>query len=238
MAKPSTNFDPRRLMEQAVDVMRQSRAEPRKDGKATPKVGAVLWHPDGTIQTAHRGELREGDHAEFTILERKNRDRGLDGCKLFATLEPCAPGSRAPHKTPCAERIVLARIKEVWVGIEDPDPLVADKGIRYLEDSGVTVHIFPRDLQKQIQAENQKFLAQAEARARVAEDEPAKPVAISALEQPLKHLSNKWFSPQALHQFREAAEITPRVGSREFGAELVQRGLAAPQRGRLVPTGF
>lgn len=33
---------PRKLMEQAIEVMRQSVSEPRADGKASPLVGAVL----------------------------------------------------------------------------------------------------------------------------------------------------------------------------------------------------
>ena len=69
----SGKFNARKLMELAVEVMRQSVREPRADGKASPMVGAVLYKPDGTIETACRGELRYGDHAEFTLLERKNR---------------------------------------------------------------------------------------------------------------------------------------------------------------------
>src|SRR5438876_2745962 len=72
----------------------------------------------------------------------------LDGAKLFATLEPCAPGARKHPKLGCAERIVNARIKEVWVGIEDPDPLVDRQGIKYLQEHGVTVTVFDRDLQE------------------------------------------------------------------------------------------
>lgn len=111
---------PRKLMEMAIEVMRKSVPEPRNDGRAGPKVGAVLVKPDGTVETACRGELRHGDHAEFTLLERKNRGNKLDGATLFATLEPCAPGARRDPKVDCAERIRLARIKEVWIGIQDP----------------------------------------------------------------------------------------------------------------------
>ena len=128
-----TKFDPRKLMEQSIAVMKQSINEPRADRKASPLVGAVLVKRDGSVETAHRGELREGDHAEFTLLERKNRANRLDGCKLFATLEPCAPGARNHPKLSCAERIVNARIKEVWVGIEDPDPTVDRNGLRFLD---------------------------------------------------------------------------------------------------------
>src|SRR3990167_8247977 len=155
------SFNPRKLMERAIEVMRQSVHEPRKDDKAIPKVGVVLRKADGTIETACRGELRYGDHAEFTLLERKNRSNKLDGSVLFATLEPCAPDSRHPPKMSCTERIILSRIKEVWVGLEDPDPTVDRKGIKYLQDEGVTVHMFDRDLPDIIQAANKESLARA-----------------------------------------------------------------------------
>lgn len=119
------------MMEKVISVMKQSINEPRADGKPSPLVGALLVKPDGIVDTAFRGELRQGDHAEFTLLERKHRDERLDGSFLFTTLEPCAPGARKHPKLPCAERIVNARIKKVWVGIEDPDPTVDRQGIRY-----------------------------------------------------------------------------------------------------------
>ena len=80
-------FDPRKLMEQAKEVMRQSVVEPRADEKASPLVGAVLWKPNGTVETACRGELRDGDHAEYTLLERKNRHCKLDGAVLLTTVD-------------------------------------------------------------------------------------------------------------------------------------------------------
>ena len=85
-------FKPQAIMKMAIEAMRQSVDESRGDGKATPKVGAVLLKPGAApAHTAYRGELRDGDHAEYTLLERKNRDQKLDGCVLFSTLEPCAP---------------------------------------------------------------------------------------------------------------------------------------------------
>ena len=112
MAKQKVDkaFNPRKYMEMAIQVMNKSIQEPRND-KVSPKVGAVLIKSDGTEETAHRGELRHGDHAEFTLLERKNRSNHLDDAILFATLEPCAPGARKHPKLGCAERIVNASIK-------------------------------------------------------------------------------------------------------------------------------
>jgi ATP-dependent DNA helicase RecG len=134
-------FNARYYMELAIQIMNKSIQEPRQD-KVSPKVGAIIIKPDGTAETAFRGELRHGDHAEYTLIERKNRSNPLEGSILFATLEPCAPGARKHPKLGCAERVVNARIKKVWIGIEDPDPAVDRKGIKYLLDNGIEVEMF------------------------------------------------------------------------------------------------
>lgn len=106
-------------MELAIEEMNKSLNEPRSDGKVPPKVGAILLFPDGEIERAHRGELRDGDHAEFTLLERKLGNKKLDNCILFTTLEPCV--ERTPPKISCCKRTSKARIRTVYVGITDPD---------------------------------------------------------------------------------------------------------------------
>ena len=73
----------RKYMEMAIEEMKKSVSEPRDD-KVSPKVGTVLIKPDGSVETAYRGELRYGDHAEFRLLERKNRSEILEGSILFA----------------------------------------------------------------------------------------------------------------------------------------------------------
>jgi len=226
-------------MELAIDVMHRSVNEPRADGKASPLVGAVLQKPDGTVGTACRGELRYGDHAEYTLLERKNRHCKLDGAILFATLEPCAPGARNHPKLSCAERIVLARIKEVWVGIEDPDPTVDRKGIKYLQDNGVTVHMFDRDFQEIIRSDNKEFIDQALERAAAAEEKKKpKTVTLSDLENRFAAAAMDDFSFEALEQYRTIAKIKEKVGSPSFNRRLVRHGLLKEQDDRFVPTGF
>lgn len=238
-AKAPQGFDPRRLMELAVKVMQESVAEPREDGKASPRVGAVLWKPGGAVETACRGELRDGDHAEYTLLERKNRSERLDGAVLFATLEPCAPGSRRHPKLACAERVALARIKEVYVGIEDPDPTVDRKGIKYLQDRGVTVHMFDRDLQEAIQAANQAFSEQALERAAAArEAKPRQAVVLSTLEAALAATELRDLDAAALEAYRAAMGIVDRPGTPDFNRRLLLQGLLQEAEGRLVPTGF
>ena len=139
----------------------------------------------------------------------------------------------------CAERIVLARIKEVWIGIEDPDPTVDRKGIKYLQDSGVTVHMFDRDLQEEIQAANKAFIEQAlerAAEARVAKQ--AKAVILSPFEAAAVKAELGDFSPEALEEYRKVAKIADKVGSPGFNRRLLQQGLLKEHDRRMTPTGF
>ena len=155
--KTGVRKDPKEYMRLAVEVMKKSIPE-RKKMDPSPYVGAALVFPDGTVETAYRGELREGDHAEYTLLDKKNRHRDLSGCWLFATLEPCAPGARNAPKISCAERIVQARITEVWFGIEDKNPKVDHGGINYLTDNGIKIHQFIPEFHKEIEETNQEFM--------------------------------------------------------------------------------
>lgn len=223
-------------MELAVKVMRQSVAEGRDDRKTSPLVGAVLVKPDGSVATAHRGELREGDHAEYTLLERKQRDARLDGSVLFATLEPCAPGARKHPKLSCAERIVNARIKEVWVGIEDPDPTVDRQGLRFLESKKVTVHMFDPELQDEIRQANHSFLVQAAKRAAEAKNLPANPKALSDWERVLPGAESRDLSTVALKSFRN--KIGRRLSAAGFSRLLVRQGFLAKSGRKTAPTGW
>lgn len=148
----------------AIEEMKKTVVESRDDGKIDPAVGAVIVLPNGAVYSAHRGELRNGNHAEFTLLERKLINIDCTGATMFVTLEPCAVGSRSFPKNACCEWIVGARIKTVYIGIEDPDPNVTQNGIRYLQENGVEIQSFPQAYQKQIKEFNKKFLEQAKLR--------------------------------------------------------------------------
>lgn len=219
----------------AIDQMERTIHEARLDGKPTPLVGAVLVKPDGSVELAHRGELREGDHAEFTLLERKNRSTKLDGSVLYTTLEPCAPGSRKEPKLGCAERIALTRIKEIWVGIEDPFPTVDRKGLKYLEDRGVKIHMFDRDLQEIILDKNAAFIAYAKEQAGVVEEE--KPFILTELENPVRAATFDDLSQEALEKYITTSRITEQAQSETFRQRLVQQELLSKKDGVYEPTG-
>ena len=230
-------FNPRELMIAAINAMKASRHEHRSDGKACPMVGAVLWQMGHAVQHACRGELRDGDHAEYTLIERKNRDKNLEQSTLFATLEPCAPEARKHPKVSCAQRIVNARIKRVYVGIEDPDPTVDRKGIKFLQDNGVEVRMFDRDLQDEIIAANADFIRQAKDRATESKNRPPKSVKLSTLEDVPSHTTIGDLSDVALSEYRQASGIADEVGSKSFNRKLAQHGLLKLVKDEFVPTG-
>ena len=239
MAK-KIKYQPEEYMQMAIDAMMRSVDEPRDDGKVSPKVGAVILKPDGSIDTACRGELRHGDHAEFTLLERKSRSEKLDGSILFATLEPCAPGARKSPKLSCAERIVNARIAEIWIGIEDPDPDVDRKGIKFLEDNGVKVHMFYPEYQKKIKNAIKDFLSQAIERAN--ERTEQKEVVLSVMEKNIPTASIEQFSEEAITYYLDKTKLNYKINSKELwehfeNACIVER---IKQGNKMVyaPTGF
>ncbi|MFN0157288.1 MAG: ATP-binding protein [Bacteroidota bacterium] len=217
-------IDTRKFMQMAIDEMMKSVAEPRTDGKANPKVGAVLIAQEGDLLgTAYRGELRQGDHAEYTLLDKKLRDKNVTGSILFATLEPCAEGARKEPKIECAQRIVNARIKEVWIGIEDPDPKVARKGMTFLEGAGVNVEMFDKDLQDFIESENKQFLKEATLRAHAVKE--PKTIELSSFERVVESITIDEFSQDALKHYISRSALKMQPDSSEFLALLEQQEL-------------
>ena len=98
-----------------------------------PMVGCVVVK-DNEIITEGYHEYYGGFHAERNALTNTTAD-----CKdatLYVTLEPCCHYGKTP---PCTEIIIEKGIKKVVVGFLDPNPLVAGKGIKILEDEGIEV---------------------------------------------------------------------------------------------------
>jgi ATP-dependent DNA helicase RecG len=175
---------------------------------------------------AHRGELRAGEHCEFTLLERKLRDRNLCDCVLYVTLEPCTDEARNEQKGKygCATHIIRARIGTVYVGIEDPDPRVATQGIRYLIANHVVVHPFDADLQERIRQRNARFVKEKEEEAKAIHVE-VKGEAKTILEETTLGASITGLSEDALQKFIAMSQLPFRYPSTKFNVWATDYGL-------------
>ncbi|AOF84196.1 riboflavin biosynthesis protein RibD [Hydrogenophaga sp. RAC07] len=82
-----------------------------------------------------------GPHAEVMAL-RDARAKGhpLAGATAYVTLEPCSHHGRTP---PCCDALVEAGIAKVVVATEDPNPLVAGRGLARLRAAGIEVELLP-----------------------------------------------------------------------------------------------
>lgn len=147
--KDPINSDDRRYMKLALEeakhqATRYGRGENKE--RPDPLVGCVVVTHDGRVESGYRGEMDPGDHAEYTVLKKKLLGIGLEGATVFTTLEPCT--DRGPEKTPCADRLVEAKVRRVIIGCMDPD----DKGRGYhkLVESGIDVQLFDQDFLKEI----------------------------------------------------------------------------------------
>jgi len=98
-----------------------------------PLVGAVIVKNDKIIAEGYH-EAFGGPHAEINAL--KNATESVKGATMYVTLEPCSHYGKTP---PCTEAIIESGITEVVVAAADPNPLVAGRGIKRLEDSGIAV---------------------------------------------------------------------------------------------------
>ena len=103
-----------------------------------PWVGAVAVTRSGASYegaTAPPG----GAHAEVAAIRRAAAaGDSLVGGTLYTTLEPCAHRGRTP---PCVDAILAAGLGRVVVGVLDPDPHVAGRGVAALEAAGVEVAV-------------------------------------------------------------------------------------------------
>lgn len=106
-----------------------------------PMVGAVLVNLDeanGRILGEGWHRQYGGPHAEvncFADAERRG-ETDFSRATLFVSLEPCSHYGKTP---PCANLIIAKGVRRVVVGILDPNPKVAGKGVQMLKEAGIDV---------------------------------------------------------------------------------------------------
>ena len=128
--------------------------------------GAVNPNPlVGALIVRHQEVVAQGYHARYGDLHAERnafRDadtRGIDctGATMYVTLEPCCHHG---HQPPCTEAVIAHKIARVVVGLLDPNPLVAGKGIAQLRAAGIEVDVIDQEseMAQQLKYQNRVFL--------------------------------------------------------------------------------
>ncbi len=101
--------------------------------RPNPPVGCVIVKQGRRLGGGyHRAAGRP--HAELEALRvAGEKARGAD---VYVTLEPCSTTGRTG---PCTEALISAGVRRVVVGVRDPNPLHAGRGLRKLRAAGIEV---------------------------------------------------------------------------------------------------
>ncbi|OQY20176.1 MAG: riboflavin biosynthesis protein RibD [Desulfobacteraceae bacterium 4572_35.1] len=118
-------------MQQALELAR------RAEGRTTPNpaVGAVIVKNGVVVGCGFHPRAGE-PHAEiFALNDAGDEARGSD---VYVTLEPCSHYGRTG---PCCDALIAAGVAKVYVGTQDPNPMVAGRGIDRLRCAGIEVSV-------------------------------------------------------------------------------------------------
>jgi len=227
-------YSPEELMEMAYQESLFS--IPEHDHKPDPLVGAILTTSDGKIlATSHRGELRIGEHCEFTLIERKLKSENLKGCHLYVTLEPCIDKVRKPPKRGCTTHIYKARLAKVYIGIRDPDIDIENEGANELISKGIIVEDFHFDIAEKIRLSLAEFIKYKEAQKLIIQQErEEQPIAY--LKQAAINTTISQFSNTAIEEFIKNSQATFTYPSKAFNDWALSFELATKDGEIIMPT--
>ena len=133
-------------MRKAIELALRARGETSPN----PMVGAVIVK-DAKIIAEGYHPYCGADHAEVAALKKAGTKSV--GAKLYVTLEPCSHFGRTP---PCVDKIIEAGIKEVIVGMTDPNPVNGGKSLLKLKRAGIKVKT--GFLEKELKKINEVFI--------------------------------------------------------------------------------
>ncbi|MBA0679292.1 hypothetical protein Goari_011068 [Gossypium aridum] len=113
-----------------------------------PLVGCVIVK-DGKIVGEGFHPKAGQPHAEVTpfllhlklclqVFALRDAGNSAENATAYVSLEPCNHYGRTP---PCTEALIKAKVKKVVVGMVDPNPIVASKGVARLQDAGIVVTV-------------------------------------------------------------------------------------------------
>ena len=108
-----------------------------------PRVGCVIVLNNEIVGRGYHVKAGES-HAEVMALEEAgSRSEGSD---VYVTLEPCSHTGRTP---PCVNALIKAKVKKVFIAMQDPNPLVSGQGIQKLKEASIEVEVGVMEAQAQ-----------------------------------------------------------------------------------------
>lgn len=103
--------------------------------RPNPAVGCVIVQAEKIVGQGFHPKAGE-PHAEVFALKQAGEQAA--GATAYVTLEPCSHTGRTP---PCALALVAAKVKRVVIAGLDPNPQVAGRGVKLLEQAGIEVRV-------------------------------------------------------------------------------------------------
>ncbi|MGA0557557.1 bifunctional diaminohydroxyphosphoribosylaminopyrimidine deaminase/5-amino-6-(5-phosphoribosylamino)uracil reductase RibD [Larkinella sp. VNQ87] len=100
-----------------------------------PLVGCVIVYQNRIIGEGWHRQYG-GPHAEVNAIRSVADEALLPESTVYVTLEPCSHFGKTP---PCADLLIEKRVKKVVVCNDDPNPLVAGRGLAKLRAAGIEV---------------------------------------------------------------------------------------------------
>ena len=102
-----------------------------------PMVGAVIVYDGRIIGEGYHHRAGE-PHAEPNAIASVKDESLLREATMYVSLEPCSHWGKTP---PCADLIVRKGLKRVVIATLDPNPKVAGRGVKILQDAGIEVTV-------------------------------------------------------------------------------------------------
>ena len=109
-----------------------------------PRVGCVIVQ-DGQI--VGRGFHKKAGESHAEVLALKEAGSKSEGSDVYVTLEPCSHIGKTP---PCVEALIEAKVKKVFIAMQDPNPIVSGRGIQKLKDAHIEVELGVMEAQAQL----------------------------------------------------------------------------------------
>ena len=100
-----------------------------------PMVGCVVIENNQILGEGWHRRFGEG-HAEVNALDKIEENKDLSGATAYVTLEPCSHHGKTP---PCAALLTSRGVGRVVVATQDPNPVVAGRGLATLTEAGIEV---------------------------------------------------------------------------------------------------